>query len=302
MAGHWTDRFSFVRGAVRYKDLAYLALVDDQLVKAKTPHTMVVEWDGGEWNDGGGGGWLLAGVTIARQPLEQLLAAGEYGDVVVLGSGDRHEEQIGDEDSSPRSRGPLRGVRNIGRRVYAVGMNRQVYRRENAHRWISFDEGARPPEGSQRVVGFEAIDGFSESEMYAVGWEGEVWYYTGKRWRDIKSPTNLLLFDVCCAGDGNAYACGQVGTILRGRRGEWEVLRQEDVTDDLWSCAWFEGELYVSSMDTLYKLRGENLELVDMGEDIPQTCFHLSSADGVLWSIGAKDVFAYNGRAWTRID
>ena len=34
----------------------------------------------------------------------------------------------------------------------------------------------------------------------------------------------------------------------------------------------------------------------------PKTCYRLSADDGVLWSIGAKDVLAFDGKTWTRIN
>lgn len=302
MPGHWTDQFSFVSGAVRYRDLTYLVLSNDEMAASKTPHSIYVEWDNGSWNNGGRVDWLTAGIAIASHPLEQMAAVGEFGGALLLGSGDRHEEKIGSGKNTPAGRGPLRGIRNIGGRIYAVGMNRQVYRREGPNRWSPQDQGARTDPKTDKVVGFEAIDGFSEEEIYAVGWDGEIWEFDGTNWDQRDSPTNLILLDISC-GDGNqAYVCGQAGTLIRGRHDQWETIEQEATKDDFWSSAWFEGHLYLSTMSAVYRLDGTNLQMVDMGEDSPDTCFYLSSGDGVLWSIGAKDIMAYDGIRWTRID
>ncbi|MGV8644372.1 hypothetical protein ACV35T_33540, partial [Pseudomonas aeruginosa] len=51
-----------------------------------------------------------------------------------------------------------------------------------------------------------------------------------------------------------------------------------------------------------YTLVGGHLKEVDFGDEQPQRCFHLSAADGVLWSIAAKDIFSFDGQQWTRID
>jgi len=37
-------------------------------------------------------------------------------------------------------------------------------------------------------------------------------------------------------------------------------------------------------------------------DDKPATCLRLTAADGVMWSIGAKDVLSFDGKTWTRID
>jgi hypothetical protein len=55
-------------------------------------------------------------------------------------------------------------------------------------------------------------------------------------------------------------------------------------------------------MRTVYRLEGDRLKPVGFGKDLPRTCFHLSAADGVMWSIGAKDLMAFDGKSWTRID
>jgi len=45
------------------------------------------------------------------------------------------------------------------------------------------------------------------------------------------------------------------------------------------------------------------LELVVMGEGDPATtAYHLSAADGILMSVGAKDVIVFDGKVWTRIE
>jgi hypothetical protein len=304
MPRHWTDQFSFIKGVVRYRDLAYLALTSDEVAKKKLSQSIVAVWDAGEWKsaDGADQDWEVVHASIALKPLEQALFLGEAGQIVCIGSGDVHEEFVGDKVSSPTKRGPMRGIRCVANQVYAVGMNRQVYVRNAAGKWASMDSGARlTSENDDEVVGFEAIDGFNDKELYAVGWNGEIWRFDGKRWSQIDSPVNTVLVDVCCGGDGNVYACGRNGVLVHGRKNAWSVI-EHGLGDDFWSLAWFGEELYVSTMDSVYKLKGSKLKSVSFGKDQPETCFQLSEADGVLWSIGAKDVFSFDGKKWVRID
>ncbi len=66
--------------------------------------------------------------------------------------------------------------------------------------------------------------------------------------------------------------------------------------------AWYGGKLYLSTMLGLYTLQGGSLVEVDFGDDAPATCYHLSVADGVTWSFGAKDIMAFDSNTWIRID
>lgn len=291
MSKNWAKDFTCVTGAVRFSDLAYLAMAGDALSRLDVVHTYFSEWDAGTWRDGGKVDWPVAGIAIAREPLQQMCAVGVSGGVKLMGSGDVHEEQI----SASR---PLRGVRTVGARVYVAGMNRQVWRRDGAHQWVSFG-----PDGSTSgVVGFEAIDGFSENELYTVGWDGEIWQFDGASWSQRASPVTQVLTRMCCGGDGLVYASGRRGLLIRGRGERWELVNHESLIDDVWDLAWYRDTLYVSTMYGVYTLAGDKLEPVDFGEDVPQSCYHLSANDGVLWSIGPKDVMAFDGQVWKRID
>lgn len=301
MAGHWTDLFSFVTGSIREKDLAYLILSDDAASAQKIPSAGIVQWEPEGWGDGGQVPWRVAGTAIATQPLEQLCVVGEFGEVLMLGSGDRHEERIGKGKNAPKDRGPLRGVRAIGSHTYCVGMDRQAYRREAPGKWVSLTSGI-PAVDEDEVVGFEAVDGFAESEIYACGWDGEIWQCDGANWIERNSPVNTVLVDLCCGDDGHVYACGRNGVLVRGRGDLWEVVDLAGFSEDLWSLAWYKGKLYVATMDHVLTLDAGGLKPINMGNDRASTCYDLVLGSGMLWSVGAKDVMSFDGKNWSRID
>jgi len=305
MAAVWKEKFSFNTGAVRKRDILYFVLTNDKLAAEQKPHAEFAIWHAGKWLDAGMKKWASPGLTVLRQPKEQLLGVGEMGEAFVQGSGDVHEETVQAGADQPSKRGTLRTARWIGTHAYAAGMDRQVYRRDGVNVWTAVDQSMRPPKGDpSQVVGFESIDGFSEQDIYAVGWQGAIWHYDGKTWTQEDSPTNVILGGVCCAGDGMVYACGRLGTLLRGKAGRWEVLKHESTEADLYGLAWYEGALYVASMKGIFRLTPAlTLDLVVMGEDPPATtAYHLSAADGILMSVGAKDVMVFDGKTWTRIE
>jgi len=292
-------RHTYVSGCVRYHDLAYTASQDDA-VPADVEHSHFHEIDGNNLGYIGAVTWATASMTVSKFPQEQMIAMSAHGEVKLFGSGKQSDEQITTPDGSPETRGLLRKLRTIENRTYAVGMGRQVYRRENEDDWRCLDQKIRPAIGE--VKGFESIDGFSSSDIYAVGWDGEIWHFDGQDWEQKSSPTHVVLTNVLCAGDGNVYIAARQGLLIRGRGDSWESIEHESMDEDIWDLAWYGEALYLSPYRGLFKLVGDKLVPVDFGTDKAWTTYHLSAADGVLWSFGKKDVMAFDGQTWTRID
>jgi len=279
------------RGAARFKDLVYLALQDKKLLKKDMAHTRLGSVDEGEVANVKDLTWRAAGICVARKPSEKLIVVSGDGQVFTYVGGQESGEKIRDAFD-------LRACAAIDGYAYACGMNREVFRRGGEGKWTAMHAPAA--EGDDDVAGFEAIDGFGADDIYAAGWEGEVWHWQGSAWAQAPSPVNVVLSGVCCAGDGNVYACGQAGTLLRGRGQDWEVLETEGLIDDFWDLRWFMDRLYVASMSALYELQGDVLVPVDFGRDAPDSCYKLTDAEGVLWSVGQQNICSFDGAAWRR--
>ena len=296
---------SYVTGTARKSHLAYFGVVRDEMAEQKLDHSLFIEWNRGVWRGSNipPVTWTTVSATVTTVPIQQALFLGYWGEVLCMGSGDVHEERIQCiTGESPVERGPMRAIRSIEGKAYAVGMYRQVYRRDGANIWTCLDQETRPQNQAEKVISFEAIDGYSAKEIYAVGRNGEIWRYDSRRWIRLDSPTNMILTNVCCADDDYVYACGRYGTLVRGRHDRWEMIGHGTTAEDFWGMVWYAGKLYISTMRLVYTLENGRLEHVDFGADSPGTCFQLSAADGLLWSIGAKDVMSYDTDRWTRID
>lgn len=288
-----------VTGAIRFNDLIYISVTDDN-VPQSIEHSHFFGYDQGIIGYSCISPWHTCSIAICEHPIQQMLAISPHGHVKLIGQGQDGDELISTPNGSPGTRGYLRHVRTIGRRTFAVGMGRQVYRRDDKDQWACLDQEIRPATGE--LKGFECIDGFSENNIYAVGWDGEIWHFDGTRWSQENSPTSEILTRILCTGDGYIYASGRRGLLLRKREQQWEVLAQGTITDDIWDLAWFQDRLYLSTLQGIFTLHKEEITAVDFGADIPRSCYHLSTADGVLWSFGAKDLMAFDGKTWSRID
>lgn len=285
----------FVRGVASRRDRVFVISKGKALLQEGVAHTSVVSVEGGRWVDVVDTEWDSTAIAVARLPAPKLVVVGEDGDVnVYLGGGKSAAEKISPDPVL------IRHARTIEGYVYVCGMKRQVSRRADERRWV--DMSAPFPDPSERV-GFEAIDGYSSKEVYAVGWGGEIWQFDGAKWTDRLGPTSVILGAVCCAPDGVVYAAGQQGVMIRGRNDAWEVIEWEnDVSVDLWDLCWYRDKLYVASMTGLYTLEGNTLAPVDFGDVEIATFYSLTTAEDVLWSIGRDDVASFDGTTWQRYD
>ena len=283
----------YVRGAASRRDFVYILSKGKVLLRDSIAHTSIIGSEAGAWVSVEDTDWDSTAITIARAPAAKIVVIGEDGDVVAFGGGKLTEETI---EPAPVL---IRHARTIEGHAYACGMKRQVYQRTGEGRWTDVSAPAPKP---KEEVGFEAIDGYSGKEIYAVGWKGEIWQYNGKKWTNRGSPTSVILTAVCCAGDGVVYAAGQQGVMVRGREDEWELIEwADDVSDDLWDLCWFKKKLYVSTMMGLYTLEGDTLAPVEFDVGIG-TFYSLTTAEDVLWSIGRDDIASFDGTNWRRYD
>lgn len=236
-------------------------------------------------------------VAACTRPDERYALAAPDGTVLLLGGGRIDEEVI----PGASARGPLRRIRAIEGTLFAVGMMRQVHRRDGAGRWTRVDtpEMAR----CRAVTGFETIVGASSGELCCAGWGGEIWNHAAGSWRMIQAPTNVVLLDGCLADDGSVILCGQRGVILRGRGDSWELVDHGGPQATWWSCCWYRDRAWLATDHGLFTLDGDVLAPVDIAVDgeAPETFQQLATGDGILVSAGPKDLLAFDGTDWTRV-
>lgn len=188
-------------------------------------------------------------------------------------------------------------IARYGTGLATLGMSRQVLWNGQGG-WRQLGTGL-PLEQPGQLIGFEAAMEFG-NDLYAFGWDGEIWQLSNAVWRRIASPTNLILTDAAAMPSGDLIVTGQSGTLLRGRQDSWEAIDHAQTSDDFWSAASFLGQTYISSMNGIFLLQDDQLSLVDDGSQ-EGSYYRLSANSDIMISVGSRCVLMTDGDKWQRI-
>jgi hypothetical protein len=202
---------------------------------------------------------------------------------------------------TPPNVGFLSGVRMIGARPYACGSQNTIYRFDGAA-WTDVAGPLRVAYGGPNDPILNAIDGFDESDIYAVGYNGSIVHFDGTRWHQLDAPTNQHLHQVLCHTDGRVYVCGRGGTVLRGRLDVWEDLSSPERAQDLWGLAAFKGDVYLCTYRQLFRIVGPDLTEIDVPVNSSGNFYRLASNESFLWATtGTGRVLRFDGQHWIEL-
>ena len=283
--------------ALRLADLGDIYASDLKKEEKGEPHAITFLWDNGKFYRGDCN-YDAHSICYIDKPTHGLVDISEPGYYSVITKDDILSGDIIEDSNPPSKQRRIRGFRSvaeIANQAYAVGLMGMVYRLDELNLWQRIDDGL------PQSFDIEAIHGFNDSEIYAVGGDGQLWSYNGKIWKEIVLPTNADLNTIICVDNKEVYIAGMGGILIHGRQDIWEIIDQEDTGDDIWDLEWFNEKLYVATMNAVYYLKKDGLQAVDFGDDSPRSCNQLSSAKDVLWSIGEYDIMSLNDKRWTRI-
>ena len=168
----------------------------------------------------------------------------------------------------------------IGDNIYFAGTPRKLFKRHAPGKWkdltnrenhpqmftdVEVAESKKDKHGFVRIhLGFHAVDGFAEDDIYAGGQQGDCWHYDGENWRALDLPSNMDIKSICCAPDGQVYIGASQGTLIKGRldasTGErWEIIPfVESPSEEIFrGLAWFKDQLWIASWNGTYRLEIE---------------------------------------------
>ena len=134
-----------------------------------------------------------------------------------------------------------------------------------------------------------------------------MFHFDGSGWSPVPTGTGKHLLDLCTASDGRAYVIGTDGAFLRGtaQDGFTPVGGALPGRPYLTGIAEHEGGIWIAGSRGLFRhdLASGRTERVATGL-VPEVTdlHHLDARDGVLWSIGFKDLVWLDGAGWHRLD
>lgn len=300
----WSDDNCFVAAHPLNNKTGAAAVMADDDVREGRSRFLPVIWDNSAatWYRGTGGPVDIRACGMATLKKDRYLFLGIDGTLLLLDKGQSRIDKI-KTMSTLLEDAPLRGITTVGNTVYCYGAGRQVYTQDAQGEWMTLSPYPYESDREYGISSFEDLHGFSDKELYACGLIGDLWYYDGT-WHEIESPVTTDLLCLQCTPQGEVYAAGEDGVVIRGRRDRWEVVEKGSIHDDFFSLKFFKGTLFLATQYSLYTFDEYGIGDVDFGADRPESCYKLSVApDGsCMWSTGLKDLFSFDGKRWTRID
>ncbi|NHZ40888.1 hypothetical protein [Massilia aquatica] len=246
----------------------------------------------------------LARLTSVQYPEQHAVMVALDGDVAVMNS-----EYSRFEDSIPRGKrgSPLAtsatAVASIDGYAYVVGAWRSVCRRIAPGQWETLADHSLPtPERNKfgrSNQGFDVIAGFSASDIYAGGGEGDLWHYDGERWRQCQLPTNMSIETICCAADGCVYVGLQSGSIMKGRHRKWELIHKGNMTLPFQDMVWFQNRVWCTSDYGIWTIDDGKLVDPALPAEVRACSGNLSVGDGVMLIAGMYGAIVFDGTRWT---
>lgn len=196
-------------------------------------------------------------------------------------------------------------VVRIGDNLYTVGGPRRLHKRKGIGQWedltakLSLPKDVDKP-GKGLSYMWQDASGFSEQDIYVAGGDGDVWRFDGKKFTQCSFPSNELLFNVCCASDGNVYVGGNMGSIYVGRENKWKKLSDGSFSVRWKDIAFFAGRLWCGSDYGLWELKDGKLVRADVPADVQLVSGAIDiSPDGKLMLTAGPDGAAlFDGQRW----
>ncbi|MCL2654057.1 MAG: hypothetical protein FWD63_09780 [Propionibacteriaceae bacterium] len=212
--------------------------------------------------------------------------------------------------------GHLSDVQLIGQHLYACGTSGQVYRRDGKDNWVHMDDGIlQNPEKDGGWFMASAVNGPHEQAIYLAGcdyndgYPPHVEFWDGHQWRRLELPdTAGRITNIYVESEDRILMCGDDATLLVGNaRDGFSMLGPAGGKELFYSITKFNGLYFLGSNLGLFRFDPNKnppaFEEVQTGLSPELGDANIvQSIDGVLWSLGSKDIARFNGTTWQRFE
>lgn len=263
--------------------------------------------------------YVVVAIAVWRRSTDGLryfAALSDEGNLVLTDDDENLEKIPGAGVNSPDATGwgYMSDLRQIGKHLYACGGAGQVYKRVAPNQWEHMDQGLlQAPDVSERILP-RAIHGPDESDIYLVGCLSAsglpplVYHWDGSRWLQLPLPEMAeRITNIHVESRDRIWLCGSNGTLLLGNAREgFRSLSTVDDNQLFLSVTLFEDRAYLGSnlglfvYDPADAAAGIRPVVTGLVPEL-QDANIVDSVEGVLWSIGPKDIARFDGQSWTRI-
>jgi hypothetical protein len=290
---------SFVTGIPLSLDAGWLVMAMDDIAAQEIDHSAILKFDRGLFEPICLK--MFRSKHVAWLPgRREVVFIGANGECTSISSnGLDHDEKVTTSARNPGNTGDVRAATSIGDEIIVVGMQRQVYRRLGPNSWIDMMQGI-PLADPAVTTGFECVLAISPTEVYAAGWNGELWLFDGTSWHQLGSPTNGVITALCFNWNGEVVGCGRNGLLIAGRNDQWRIMDEVDCPDDLWSLASASEKLFAAGLRHMFTITATEVKQTDLGDCTARTFGKLVSTGEVIWSFGEKDFLSFDGKKWTQ--
>lgn len=200
-------------------------------------------------------------------------------------------------------------VVKVEQSVYALGAWFRIYKRIGEGEWENNFNTLPIPYHMIENGGtyhFQDMAGFSEDDMYAVGDEGSVYHFDGKKWNEAAFPANIELTTVTCAGNGQVYISDRDCNIWVGRNSTWEKLVEQNMSLSFFDSAWFDDRMWFTNDYGIWVLENDKLVLAINAEykPIPEEAailcgrIDISPDNKKMLVCGQKGAAVFDGNTW----
>ncbi|XKM12502.1 hypothetical protein RCS94_05630 [Orbaceae bacterium ac157xtp] len=227
-------------------------------------------------------------------PLSQYIGIDMGGQVYVLGSGvECLEDDIPGEHT-------IFGARTIGGKAYVTGGGRYVARRINPNVWEILRKGIKKPTREEHLytAGFDCVDGFSETDIYAGGGKGDLWHFNGETWKQISFPNSIYIESICCGGDGYVYIGAQSGMVFKGRDQQWVTISQGGLSLPFRQMVWYQDRIWATSDYGVWHIYNDEVITAELPDEVRMCSGYICCNDKTLVIAGLYGAARLENGKW----